>query len=198
MAKKRIRRLLVAKSNKNGLQLLGIVSASDILHAFPPDVNPFAVEPRLSLEKVVTIQQIMSANPLTVEPDTPIEEAARLMRAQKIGSLPVVRDGSLVGVITQSDIFRVISSFFASPEAGVRITFALEKREDAFGLIAGLIAGHSIHVLSLFTSVQADFPVCVVQLTGHGLDAFLEAMWKSKHRVLNVLQVLSHSEESRT
>jgi len=192
MAKKRVRRLLVVKSKTNDSKLLGIVSASDILHAFPPDVNPFAVEPRQSPENVLTIQQIMNANPLTVEPDTPIEEAARLMRAQKIGALPVVRDGKLVGVITESDIFRVFSSFFASSESGVRITFSLENREDAFGLIAGLIAGHSIHVLSLFTSVQADSPVCVVQLTGHGLDSFLEAMWKSKHRVLNVLQVLSH------
>jgi len=191
MAKRRIRRLPVVKSQADNTHLLGIVSAGDILHAFPPNVNPFAVQPRKSAEDFVTVRQIMTANSLTVRPDSPIEEAAQLMRTHKIGALPVVRVGRLVGVITESDIFRVLASLFASPEAGVRITFALDKKEDALSLIAGLTEGHAVHVVSLFTSVQADSPICVVQLTGSGMNAFLEAMWKSKHRVLNVLQIPS-------
>ncbi len=192
MAKRRVRRLLVVNPKANDAHLLGIVSATDILHAFPPDVNPFAIEPRHSPDEFLAVHQIMKGNPLTVRPDTPIEEAAHLMRIHKIGALPVVRDAKLVGVITESDIFRAFASLFASPEAGVRITFYLDQKEDAFSLIAGLTAGHAVHVLSLFTSVQADSPVCVVQLTGKGMEAFLEAMWKSKHRVLNVLHIASH------
>jgi len=191
MANRRIRRLLVVKSQAENTHLLGIVSAGNILHAFPPDVNPFAFQPRQIPEDLATVRQIMTANPFTVRPDSPIEEAAQLMRTHKIGALPVVRDGKLVGVITESDIFRVLASLFASPQAGVRITFALDKKEDAFNLIAGLTEGHAVHVLNLFTSVQGDSLICVVQLTGSGMNAFLEAIWKSKHRVLNILQIAS-------
>src|SRR5271166_932957 len=135
MAERGVRRLLVVKSPKDDSQLVGIVSAGDILHASPPDENPFAVLPGQSAKDIVTVGKIMTPDPLTVKPNTPIEEAAQLMRTHKIGALPVVRDGKLVGVITESDIFRVLASLFASPEAGVRITFALDKKEDAFNLI---------------------------------------------------------------
>jgi acetoin utilization protein AcuB len=189
MAQHRIRRLLVAESRGGEPHLLGMVSAGDILHAFPSDVNPFAVLVRKTPEDRVATREIMKSNPVTVTPDTPIEEAAVLMRDQKMGALPVVRDGKLVGIITESDIFRAFVALFSSPEGGVRITFAIAKHEDAFDLIAGLTAGHAVHVLSLFTSVEGDTPVCVVRLAGNGIEAMLEAIWKSHHRVLNVLHL---------
>ena len=189
MARHRIRRLLVAESHAGGPRLLGIVSAGDILHAFPADVNPFAVLVRKTPQDHVATQEIMKSDLMTVMPETPIEEAALLMRNQKISSLPVVRDGKLVGIITESDIFRAFATIFSSPQASVRITFAVAKREDSFGFIADLTAGHAVHVLSLFTSAQGDTPVCVVRLTGDGIDAMLDAIWKSQHRVLNVLRL---------
>lgn len=190
MAKRRIRRLLVVESYRDQARLLGIVSATDILHAFPPDVNPFAVLVRETAEERVATHEIMKSNPLMVMPDTPIEDAALLMRDQKIGALPVVRDGKILGIITESDIFRAFATIFSSPQAGVRITFAIDKFENAFGLIAGLTAGHAVHVLSLFTSVQGDIPVCVVRLASDGVEAMLDAIWKSEHRVLNVLRLV--------
>ncbi|MGA2509356.1 MAG: CBS domain-containing protein [Candidatus Acidiferrales bacterium] len=189
MAQRRIRRLLVVESQQGEPRLLGIVSATDILHAFPSDVNPFAVLVRETAEERVATREIMKSNPLTVMPDTPIEEAALLMRERKFGALPVVREGKLMGIITESDIFRAFVSIFSSPQAGVRITFAVDDHEDAFGLVAGLTAGHAVHVLSLFTSVQGDTPVCVVRLTGAGIEAMLEDLWKSHHRVLDVLRL---------
>src|SRR5208282_2888133 len=75
MAQRRIRRLLVVESQQGEPRLLGIVSATDILHAFPSDVNPFAVLVRETAEERVATREIMKSNPLTVMPDTPIEEA---------------------------------------------------------------------------------------------------------------------------
>lgn len=189
MAQRHIRRLLVVDSQRGEPRLVGIMSATDILHAFPPDVNPFAVLVQGTRKERMATHEIMKRNPLTVMPDTPIEEAALMMRDHKIGALPVVRDGKLVGIITESDIFRAFASIFSSPQAAVRIMFAVAKGEDAFGLIADLTAHHAVHVLSLFTLVQEDTLVCVVRLTGEGIEAVLEAIWKSDHRVLNVLRL---------
>ncbi|HXX44826.1 MAG TPA: CBS domain-containing protein [Candidatus Acidoferrales bacterium] len=189
MARRRIRRLLVVTPQQGEQQLLGIVSATDILHAYPPEINPFAVLVRKSPAELTAVREIMKSNVITVTPDTPIEEAAQLMRDRKVGAFPVLRDGKLVGIITESDIFRAFTSIFSAPEAGVRITFVIEKREDAFNLVADIAAKHAVHVLSLITSVQGDTPVCVVRLAGPGVETMLEALWKSEHRVLNVVRL---------
>ncbi|HTR48950.1 MAG TPA: CBS domain-containing protein [Verrucomicrobiae bacterium] len=189
MARRRIRRLLVVAEQHGETRLLGIVSATDILHAYPSEVNPFAVVVPQTPAERTAVRQIMRANPQTVPPDTPIEEAARLMRERKFGALPVVRDGRPVGIITESDIFRAFVSVFSSEETGVRITFVIARREDAFSLVADIAAKHAVHVLSLITSVQGDIPVCVVRLAGPGIEPMLDALWKSEHRVLNVVRL---------
>jgi acetoin utilization protein AcuB len=130
MAQKRVRRLLVVESRPAGPHLLGIISAKDVIHAFPPHVNPFAIEgPDARLTRT-TVVEIMTANPRTISPDTPIEVAAALMCEHKIGSLPVLRDRTLAGIITESDIFRVFASLLGSDEKSVRITHI---RRDARG-----------------------------------------------------------------
>src|ERR1035437_5974632 len=76
MAEKKVRRLLVATQWPDGRHLLGIVSTRDVLHAFPPHVNPFAIvapDPRQTPTKV---SEIMTSAPLTTTPETPIETAA--------------------------------------------------------------------------------------------------------------------------
>lgn len=188
MARQRIRRLLVVVPQPGGLDLLGIVSATDILHAYPPEINPFAVVVRQSPVERMAVREIMKSNLITVTPETPIEEAAQLMRGRKVGAFPVIRDGKLIGIITESDIFRAFASIFSAPEGGVRITFVIARREDAFDLVADIAAKHAVHVLSLVTSVREDTPVCVVRLAGPGIEAMLETLWKSEHRVLNVVR----------
>ena len=189
MARRHIRRLLVVGPERDEPRLLGIVSATDILHAYPSEINPFAVVVRQSPAERTAVREIMKSNLLTVAPDTPIEEAAQLMRDRKVGALPVIREGKTVGIITESDIFRAFATIFSSSGGGVRVTFAIAKREDAFGLIAGIAAKHAVHVLSLFTYMQGDAPVCVARLAGPGIERMLEALWKSEHRVLNVVRL---------
>lgn len=189
MARHRIRRLLVTTQWAGVPHLVGIVSATDILHAYPPEINPFAVIPAQSPAGRKAVHEIMRENPITVEPDTPIEEAAQLMRDRKVGAFPVVREGKLAGIITESDIFRAFASIFASADGGVRITFVIDKREDAFHLVTDIAAKHSVHVLSLITLVEAGRPVCVVRLAGPGIEKMVDDLWKSDHRVVNVLRL---------
>ena len=188
MALKRIRRLAVVEELASGPRLVGIVSAKDILHACPPDVNPFAVLVPDKRLNPVTAAQIMSRHLLTTTPETPIEEAAGLMAEKKIGSLPVVREQKLVGLITESDIFRAFVGFFVPPQRGARITFDMSTEEDVFEWIAQAARGRKLRVLSLISSQQDNLPVCVVRIAGDAVEALLEDIWNSGHRVLNVIR----------
>ena len=105
MRKKGIRRLPVL-DNKG--KLVGIVSDRDLLHASPSDATSLSVWELNYLLSKVTLKRVMSAPVITVSPDTPVQEAARIMVEKKIGGLPVVQGGKLVGIITETDLFKVL------------------------------------------------------------------------------------------
>ena len=128
----------------------------------------------------------MKLSPLTISQDVPLEEAAALMRDKKIGALPVVRDKELVGIITESDIFRAFVAIFSASEASTGITFEIQRSEDAFTLVADLAKGFSVQVLNLFTATQEDVRICAVRLAGRDVDKMAEAIWNSNHRVLTI------------
>jgi acetoin utilization protein AcuB len=186
MARRHVRRLPVVMRHGQREILVGIITTKDVLHAFPPHVNPFAVLGPGPNSTPDTAADIMTRDVQVTTPDTLIEEAAALMAAEKVGSLPVLRDGHLVGLITESDIFRAFASFFETPEGGVRITFDASTGEDLFGFVSEEAARRSLRVLSVITSTQNEFPVCVVRVAGDQVDAFVDDLWRSGHRVLHV------------
>ena len=184
MSSKRIRRLPVVEAG----QIVGIVSARDVIHAFPPEVNPFAALAATTPTTPVTVEHIMTTHPQSIAPDAPIEAAAQLMAERKIGALPVVRAGRLVGLITESDIFRAFASIFKSPSGSARITFDISSGEDVFGWLSRETRRRKLIVTSLISSQQETVPVCVVRVAGSAVDEFLEDLWNSGHRVVNVLR----------
>ena len=109
------------------------------------------------------------------------------MREEKIGALLVLRNEALVGLITESDVFRAFVSLFDHSKKSVRITFDVSKGEDILAVVASLAAQYSVRVTSLFSCQQDERSVCVVRVTGKKFDAFLEALWKSGHPVLNII-----------
>lgn len=189
MAAKGVRRLPVIERHTDGLHVVGIVTSSDIHRAFPDHVNPLSSSASGTFRSDVTVLQIMKRHPFTTTPAAPIEEPAATMCRHKIGGLPVLQKDVLVGIITESDIFRAFASMLESPPGSVRITFNVAKDEDIFGLIHRLASPRRVKVLSLVSSRSHETPVCVVRLAGGDLDAFLDDIWKSGHHVLNVLRI---------
>ena len=188
MAQNHVRRLMVVEKWADGPHLLGIISAKDVIHAFPPHVNPFAIEGPDARLTPTTVSQIMTANPRTTTPDTPIEEAAALMCAHKIGALPVLRGKILAGIITESDVFRAFVSLLGSDEKGARITFDTTKGEDVFELVGKLATRKRIRIISLIWTEQDQQPVCVVRIAGEAVDDVLDDLWSSGHIVINVIR----------
>lgn len=105
MKEKQIRRLLVVDSGK----LLGLVTLGDVREASPSDATTLSIWELNYLWAQLKVDKVMTRNLHTVSPETPIVDAAELMLEHKISGLPVVDgDQTLVGVITESDIFRML------------------------------------------------------------------------------------------
>jgi acetoin utilization protein AcuB len=201
MARHKIRRLPVVSDSAGGPKLLGIVTHSDVLHAFPANINPFAVNAADSVAAIetaagtsrVTAADLMARDPHVTAPDAPIESAARLMRDHKIGALPVLSQQVLVGLITESDIFRAMVEVFEAPDRAVRITFSLAPGEDVLPLVAEIARRRAMRVTSFMALPRHEPPVCVVQLAGSQVEAALEDVWKSRHRVMNVVNLAAET-----
>jgi acetoin utilization protein AcuB len=90
-------------------ELVGIVTDRDLRDAFPSIAEEAAhpAEARAATESL-RVEEVMSPNVLTVSEADPIERAATLMRRERIGALPVVRDGRLVGIVTRSDLLAAL------------------------------------------------------------------------------------------
>ncbi|OPY82757.1 MAG: inosine 5'-monophosphate dehydrogenase [Smithella sp. PtaU1.Bin162] len=189
MSTRHIRRLPVIDKQTGNLHPVGIITATDILHAYPPHINPFAVEAADTSEIHITAQDIMSRALITVVPETPIEEAAAIMRNEKISTLLVVQKIRLVGLITESDIFRAFVSMLDLPRNGARITFEITNDEDTFRLIAPLAFKWDVHVASLLSVQQADRKLCMIRITGAATDKMIAELWSSGHNVINVLRL---------
>lgn len=104
MTDKGIRRLPVVSGNR----LTGIVSLSDVLEAKPSDASSLSIWELNYLIANLCIKDIMSKNPLSVSPNDSIIAAAKIMLEKKVGGIPVTDDKKLVGIITESDIFRMV------------------------------------------------------------------------------------------
>jgi CBS domain-containing protein len=105
MKQRKVRRLPVLRHGK----LVGIVTLGDLREASPSDATSLSVWEINYLLAKLTVEKVMTPNPLTVNADTTVKEAANLMMKHKLSGLPVVDDnGKLVGIITESDIFRMV------------------------------------------------------------------------------------------
>ena len=138
MKKQKIRHLPVATSDA---KMVGLITEDDLLKAEPSGATLLSVWEIHDLLMKVKVEAVMVKNVITTIEDTPIEEAAHLMLDNKIGCLPVMRDDKLVGIITESDIFRTFMEFFASREKGQRITLECPYKAGELAKITKAIAG---------------------------------------------------------
>jgi predicted transcriptional regulator len=104
MKDKAIRRLPVLHEGK----VVGIVTLGDVREASPSDATTLNIWELNYLWSQLTVEKIMSTTVITLRPDQPLLDAAELMFKHKISGLPVVDAGTIVGIVTESDIFRML------------------------------------------------------------------------------------------
>lgn len=136
MKREHIRRAPVVKDG----QMIGIVSEKDLANAAPSSATSLSVWELNYLLSKVTIKEVMTKNVLTVTEDTPIEEAARLMADRKIGALPVCRNGAVVGIITETDLFKIFLELMGVRDQGVRVTAQVSDEPGTLAHLTKAIA----------------------------------------------------------
>ena len=173
--------------NKKG-KLIGIVAQTDLLHASPSSATTLSVFEVNYLLANLRVEEVMSSPPITVLEDAPLEEAARLMVERKIGCLPVVRDGELVGVITETDMFETFVEILGGKEASLRVTLRVPDVQGELARLAGVIAalGGNICSVARFRGNEPDHCYLTFRLTGVDEEVLIPALEKGGEEVVHV------------
>jgi acetoin utilization protein AcuB len=153
MRDNKVRRLPVL--NHKGA-LVGIVSEKDLLYASPSPATSLSIYELHYLMSKITVADVMITEVITVTEDTPLEEAARIMADNKIGGLPVMSNGELVGIITETDLFKIFLELLGAREMGVRLAMLVPDEKGVLAKISGKIAELGGNIVSLGTFLGED------------------------------------------
>lgn len=142
-------------------RLVGIVSERDLLQASPSDATSLSIWEVNYLISKITVDEVMTRKVITITEDTPLEEAARIMADHKIGGLPVVRASEVVGMITETDLFKIFLEMLGAREPGVRIAVLVPNLPGELSKLTKTIfdAGGNIVALGTFlgeSSIQIN------------------------------------------
>jgi len=136
--------------------LVGLITQRALTQAVPSDVkkfSPFVINYVLAKIKA---RNIMVKDVITIGEDMAIEEAARIMADRKIGCLPVMRDGELVGIISDNDLFNAMVNLLGARRAGLRVTVLQPDRAGEVARISTAIAEKGGYLSGFVTYPTAD------------------------------------------
>ena len=156
LRERKIRRLPVV--DKEG-RLVGIVSERDLRAASPSKATTLDMHELYYLLSEIKVGDIMTKRVITVGPDDTVEKAAVLMLRHNVGGMPVVDDkGLVVGVITDSDIFKVLVSITGVLSGGLQFAFELPNVAGSLKSILDDLKAHDVRILSILTNYDDDAP----------------------------------------
>ena len=193
LREKKIRRLPVIDKQGN---LVGIVVEKDLLYASPSPATSLSVFEVHYLLSKLQVKDVMTKRVITVGEDCPLEEAARIMVGHKIGSLPVLRDKKLVGIITETDIFKIMAEAIGGREKGIRIALRVPNQKGVLAKLAGNVAevGGNIVSLAVFLSSDAQHREITFKAQDADRDALVKAAEKSGAQVVDVREISAEYE----
>jgi acetoin utilization protein AcuB len=185
-----VRRLPVV--GKTG-DLLGIVTEKDLLNASPSEVTTLSVWELNYLLSKITVERVMVHNVITVEEKMPIEEAARIMADNKIGSLPVVKNGQVVGIITETDLFKIFLEMLGARESGVRVTAVLADVPGELNRITQSIQelGGNIIALGTFLGESTQNRMVTLKVSGIEMGTLEKAISPLVDRLVDIRETVA-------
>jgi acetoin utilization protein AcuB len=149
MKDKNIRRLPVV--DEDG-RIIGIVSDRDIKEASPSKATTLDVHELYYLLSEIKVQDIMTKNPQCLKAEDSVEKAAVLLMEKHLGGLPIIdEDEKVVGIITETDIFKVLIEITRVRDGGVQMGFKMSRTPGELKNILEDIENAGAKALSVIT-----------------------------------------------
>ncbi len=188
MKKEKVHRLPVLDKDK---KLVGVISEKDILFASPSPASSLSIHEMAYLLSKLTVRKLMTKDPVTITKDTTFEEAARLMVDQDLSCLPVVEGDKLVGIVSKSDMFKILLELFGARHFGTRLSFLVDDKPGTIAAISKAVAEKGWDIISFGTFMGTDpsNAICTIKVEGCGQNDLVQLLRPMVKEILDVREV---------
>jgi acetoin utilization protein AcuB len=196
MKQHHIRMLPVVKKDK----LVGVITDRDLKRASASDATSLEIHELVYLLTKIKIKDIMTKDPISVPLDWTVEETAELLLSNKISGAPVVDEKDMVvGVITQTDLFRVLISLTGIHAGGIQFAFKLKDKPGSIKELADIIrefGGQMVSILTSYDKVPEGFRMVYIRMRHIDRDR-LESLQKRLMGKADLLYMIDQRENRR-
>ncbi|MCH3917166.1 MAG: CBS and ACT domain-containing protein [Spirochaetia bacterium] len=188
MKHEKVHRLPVLDEEKH---LIGIISEKDILYATPSPASSLSIHEMAYLLSRLTVGKLMTKDVVTITKDVTVEEAAKMMVDQDLSCLPVIENGKLIGIITKSDMFKILLELFGARHYGIRISFLVEDKIGTIARISAALAKENINIITLGTFMGTDpsNAICTLKVQGASEAKVLQIIEPLVSEILDAQEV---------
>lgn len=163
----------------DGGKLVGIISLNTIRDAAPSKATDLSIHEIHYLLSKMKIREVMKKDVVTCGPDDHVEDIAKIMQSKRIGAIPVVDKGQLVGILTNDDMFRILMKMLGMDTPGRRITLEMERaRGEKLVDIIQAVKGRGKFIKS-FLSMESPHPgrqTVILNLDDSDMGEVVEAL----------------------
>ncbi|MGD2176416.1 MAG: CBS domain-containing protein [Anaerolineae bacterium] len=165
--------------------VLGVVSRAELELFLAEAESPGVIRRQYRVEHV----NVLEVPP--VQPDVPLEEAARLMAESKTTCLPVVEEGKLVGVVTETDMLHALLEVFSGQQKGIRLTALVPYVKGSLAVISTAVAeaGAIILSLNIFAGTDPTNWGCTLKATDVSSEELVKAVEPWVEEILDVREI---------
>jgi len=132
-------------------KLVGIITQKDLLHASPSPATTLSIHEMAYLLSRLTVSKIMTKKVITIPKSITTEEAAMMMIDQGLSCLPVMEGDKLIGILTMTDMFKILLELFGAREFGIRVSFSVNDKVGAIAQISTALQEHNIDIITMNT-----------------------------------------------
>lgn len=180
-----IKRLPVCEKGK----LVGIVSKQDLLKASPSPASSLSIWEINYLFPRILLQEVMVKKVVTISADSVLEEAAVLMKEKNVSSLLVLEVDKLVGIITESDIFKALIEIFGFSFPGVRITISVKDEIGVLWKITKIISEKNLNIISIvITRPEKGKGKIIIRIETDDVSLFRDSLEKEGVEILHMIK----------
>ncbi|HDD61039.1 MAG TPA: CBS domain-containing protein [Chloroflexi bacterium] len=172
-------------------RLVGIVSKTDMLHAAPSAASSLSVWEVNYLVSKITIKSVMTSDVITIEGDTPLEEAARIMADNKVGGLPVLNRGKVVGIVTETDLFKIFLEMLGAREQGIRLAILVPNTRGELAKLTKSIfdIGGNIISLGTFLGENSENREVTMKIEGTSANEIINATQPFVEKLIDIREI---------
>jgi acetoin utilization protein AcuB len=188
MKREKVHRLPVLDKDK---KLVGLITEKDILYASPSPATSLSIHEMAYLLSKLTVKKLMSKDVVTITKDTTVEEAARMMVDQDLSCLPVMEGDSLIGIVSKSDMFKILLELFGARHFGVRLSFLVQDKPGTIAKISQALSEQGIDIITFGTFMGTDptNAICTIKVQGAPMSKVVEIVKPFVSQLLDVREV---------